>query len=89
MYNVSNPVLEEIVKQLESEATTTGNAIPYDYRIGQMLEEAKSYIPTIFPSFDLPRPEQNHILEFLRTQPLDVLIKETKLIGNYAATNVV
>ena len=89
IYNVSSIVLNKIVGQLEREANTTGNAIPYDYRIGQMVEEAKHGEQTVFPDFNLPRPNQTALIAFLKDQPLDALIKETRLIGNYAATNMI
>ena len=42
IYNVSHPLMANIVSELEAEADTAYNAIAYDYRISQMLLEASS-----------------------------------------------
>lgn len=49
VYNVSHPLMDHIVSELEAEATTAYNAICYDYRISQMLLEASSGIHPKFP----------------------------------------
>ena len=41
-YNLTHPLLQAIVQQLENESGTAANSIPYDYRISQMVEEVQT-----------------------------------------------
>ena len=42
LYNLTHPLLEELVSKLESEATTMANTVPFDYRISQLLYESET-----------------------------------------------
>jgi hypothetical protein len=81
-----------IVQQLESEAGTAANSIPYDYRIAQIIEEVQTGRVSSFVWADkgskehrLPRSLVDRMGQF----DLDALIRETSLIGNYASTHMV
>jgi hypothetical protein len=92
IYNLSSPFLEVIVEQLESEASTVANSIPYDYRIAQIIEEVQTGQG---PSFGwaenngeehrLPRS----FVDWMGQFDLESLIRETSVIGNYASTHIV
>lgn len=91
MYNLSHPLLEVIVQQLEKEAGTVANSIPYDYRIAQMIEEVQT---GMVPSFladdgDVPHRLPRHFIHSMSKFDLDALIRETSVIGNYASTHMV
>ncbi|KAG7355697.1 hypothetical protein IV203_000383 [Nitzschia inconspicua] len=90
VYNTSHVVLERLVTALEEEANTAGNAVPYDLRIAQILEEATTGRQASFdvPS-DLPLPSSYFHLFSDLDLDLDQTVRETKLIGNYAVTNMV
>jgi len=80
------------VEQLEAEAPTVANSIPYDYRIAQIIEEVKSGQP---PSFlwNGEESEKHQLPETFVAMALgynlEELFRETFVIGNYASTNMV
>lgn len=98
IYNISHPLLTILVNRLEEESNTPYNAIPYDYRISQIMVEAETGIIPEIPEKIWNKQKENgwekHIApieifvdsveKFIPKNP----IKETKLIANYAATNV-
>lgn len=91
VYNATDPVFNVILGQLEAESDTTGNAIPYDLRISQMVLEALQIEEAEFPSFEnIADPDQEEALEFISNveEPQNIL-QETNAIGNYASTVVV
>ena len=88
-YNLAHPLLEAIVQQLEDEAGTPANSIPYDYRIAQMVEEVQTGKAPLFFTWagndhTLPR----ELFDFMSRFDLEQLIRETPLMGNYASTNM-
>jgi hypothetical protein len=92
IYNLSHPVLDRLVTELEEEALTVANSIPYDYRISQIVEEVKTGTKPSFPVYseDDPTPALSYdFIDWMRTFDLAGIIKETPLIGNYASTNMV
>jgi hypothetical protein len=92
IYNLSHPVLELFVEQLEAEAPTVANSIPYDYRIAQIIEEVKSGQPPSF-SWNGEESEKHQLPETFVAMALgynlEELFRETFVIGNYASTNMV
>jgi len=48
VYNLSDPLLLNVLNELESEADTIFNAIPFDLRISQILLEAESGVASPF-----------------------------------------
>mmetsp|Transcript_61832 Transcript_61832/g.170980 ORF Transcript_61832/g.170980 Transcript_61832/m.170980 type:complete len:224 (-) Transcript_61832:215-886(-) len=91
MYNLSHPLLEVIVRQLENEAGTVANSIPYDYRIAQMIEEVQTgMVPSFFADDrGIPHRLPRHFIHSMSKFDLDALIRETSVIGNYASTHMV
>jgi hypothetical protein len=92
IYNLTHPMLQRIVARLEIEAQTSANSIPYDYRVSQIIEEMQTgvmpSIPLYFgimPALKLPK----HLVDFGKTFDLDSTVRETRVIGNYASTNIV
>lgn len=80
-----------IVEQLEAEALSVENSAAFDYRISQILEQAKygtkpsfsSYLTENFPSTNLSDAIKNNASQ------LKAAVRETFAIGNYASTNIV
>ena len=91
VYNTSHVVLERLVTALELEAKTAGNTIPYDLRMAQILEEAKTGHRTasIQSPSALPLPPSYSGLFADLNLDLDQAVRETPRIGNFAATNMV
>jgi hypothetical protein len=88
VYNTSHIVTERLVTVLESEAKTAGNTVPYDLRIAQILEEAKTGHQSSFHSSTaLPSPPSYSNL--FSDVKVEQSVRETDLIGNYASTNMV
>ena len=62
IYNLSHPLLDAFVSQLEVEAPSPYNSIPYDDRLVQLLEEGRSgAVPEIAPKILLD--EEGAIIE--------------------------
>jgi len=98
IYNTSHPLLERLVGQLEVEAPCPYNSIPYDYRMSQMITEgALGIVPKLAPKIMLNEDGENITLSdntemfkrwwdaYKDNNP----IKETPIIHNYAATNLI
>lgn len=98
VYNLSHPVFDRLLTVLESEADTVGNTIPFDYRIAQLVAEALEGVQPDFEDYfvshlGLPTPPR---VDYSKLFPSDVgvedavanIVRETKLIGNYAGTNM-
>lgn len=98
IYNTSHPLLERLVGQLEVEAPCPYNSIPYDYRMSQMwIEGTMGIVPTLAPAIMLNEEGENITLsdnremfkkwgdEWKGEHPF----KETQVIHNYAATNLI
>jgi hypothetical protein len=88
-YNLKHPLLRAIVKQLEEEAHTAANSIPYDYRIAQMVDEVLTgeqpgFFAGDYSSSRLP----DHFTAFMEQFDLEQVIRETQLIGDYSSTNI-
>ena len=91
-------MLELLVNQLEIEAPTPYNAIPYDYRISQIIVEgALGIVPEITPKI-LENEDGKAIRLSNNTETFarwwkeykhDVPFKETPVIQNFAATNII
>lgn len=98
IYNTSHPLLERLVGQLEVEAPCPYNSIPYDYRMSQMVVEgALGIVPELAPKIMLNEEGENITLsnntEMFRKwwdmHSDDRPFKETPVIHNYAATNLI
>jgi hypothetical protein len=92
IYNLTHPLFNRLVTQLELESTTIANSIPYDYRISQIVEECQT---SVKPSFPLsgsgvdPAPAlSDKFFELSEQFDLDDIIREVPVIGNYASTNM-
>ena len=99
VYNITHPLLEILIQRLEDEANTPFNAIPYDYRISQIMAQAKTGTipeipPKIMESYDGKEwsesvPSIANVLTSVQRYISKAPIKQTSLIANYAATNIV
>jgi len=98
IYNTSHPLLERLVGQLEVEAPCPYNSIPYDYRMSQMwIEGTMSIVPKLSPQIMLDEEGKNITLSnntAMFNKWADVWkdehpFKETPVIHNYAATNLI
>jgi hypothetical protein len=92
IYNLTHPFLHLLVNELESEAKTVANSIPYDYRISQMIEEATTGVA---PSFNIyhgtdPFPSKSEKFQsWAKMFALNEVVREVFVLGNYANTNLV
>eukprot|EP00545_Synedropsis_sp_CCMP1620_P000295 CAMPEP_0119003900 /NCGR_PEP_ID=MMETSP1176-20130426/829_1 /TAXON_ID=265551 /ORGANISM="Synedropsis recta cf, Strain CCMP1620" /LENGTH=919 /DNA_ID=CAMNT_0006955545 /DNA_START=86 /DNA_END=2845 /DNA_ORIENTATION=- len=98
IYNTSHPLLERLVGQLEVEAPCPYNSIPYDYRMSQMVVEgAMGIVPELAPKIMLNEEGENITLsnntemftKWWDMHSADTPFKETPVIHNYAATNLI
>jgi hypothetical protein len=98
IYNTSHPLLERLVGQLEVEAPCPYNSIPYDYRMSQMVVEgAMGIVPELAPKIMLNEEGENITLSnntemFTKWWDMhqdEKPFKETPVIHNYAATNLI
>jgi len=98
IYNTSHPFLDLLVGQLEIEAPSPYNSFPYDYRMSQILVEGiLHHIPEIAPKILLNDDGDNYTVSnntemFSRWWDMhkdDMPFKETPVIQNFAATNIV
>eukprot|EP00934_Nitzschia_sp_Nitz4_P003863 Nitzschia sp. Nitz4//scaffold121_size67750//7105//9512//NITZ4_006060-RA/size67750-augustus-gene-0.119-mRNA-1//1//CDS//3329534327//3853//frame0 len=89
VYNLTHPLFLAFVEELEDEADTVANFIPYDYRIAQMIEEVHTGVSPKFgkdgSNYSLP----SRFVEQMSLFDLNHLVRETSAIGNYASTNLV
>jgi hypothetical protein len=90
-YNLTHPLLQAIVQQLENESGTAANSIPYDYRISQMVEEVQTgqepgffFAENSTEALRLP----DHFVDVMKQYDLEQVIRETPRIGDYASTNI-
>lgn len=91
IYNLTSPSLEYLIDQLELEADSVENSIPYDLRIAQIILEANggpkpNFSPQLlakYPTRQLSKEIKSHARE------IESAVRETPIIGNYASTNVV
>lgn len=98
IYNTSHPLMERLVGQLEVEAPCPYNSIPYDYRMSQMwVEGTLEIVPTLAPKIMLNEEGENITLSnntamFMKWADMykdEDPFKYTKVIHNYAATNLI
>lgn len=88
-YNLTHPLLEAIVEQLENEAGTAANSMPYDYRIAQMVEEVETdEVPMFFTLIGNDNAVPQEFTEFMSAFDLEELIRDTPLMGDYSRTNM-
>jgi len=98
IYNTSHPLLDRLVGQLEVEAPCPYNSIPYDFRMSQMwIEGTRQIVPELAPAIMLDDEGKNITLSnntamftkwgdrWAKEHPF----KETPVIHNYAATNLI
>ena len=95
IYNVSHPLMELLVSELEAEAGTLYNAISYDYRISQMLLEGSSGVPPDFPYTKILddggkpitlRPKLDKFAAWWDNYGADDPVKESRVITNFGST---
>ena len=94
LYNMTHPLLLKIVDELAHEARTPYNAIPYDYRISQIIYEASEGIQPEIP----PKILENHkddlknntkrFQKWWEKYGNDNSMKVSSTISNFAATNI-
>lgn len=98
MYNLTHPLLRKILVQLKEESQTPYNAVPYDYRISQILVEGMLGVKPDLPQKVVQKWEQetgNKLkdnskqfhrwwIEYGTQKP----IRESTTIANYASTNL-
>uniref|UniRef100_A0A7S4VS88 Uncharacterized protein n=1 Tax=Ditylum brightwellii TaxID=49249 RepID=A0A7S4VS88_9STRA len=100
VYNVTHPLFLNLLDQLESESDTPYNAVPYDYRISQILIEGMLGIPPEVP----PKIIKEYLADKGRELPINTRkfhkwwemycghdqnpIRESRVIANYAGTNL-
>jgi hypothetical protein len=92
IYNLTHPFFNRVLEELEVEASTTANSIPYDYRTSQIIEEVKTGVKaSFFPYFEerASSPVSEEFVLWAKQFDLDEIIKEVPAIGNYASTNIV
>lgn len=98
IYNTSHPLLERLVGQLEVEAACPYNSIPYDFRMSQMwIEGTMGIVPKLAPAIMLDDEGKNITLSNNTAQFMKWAdewkhghpFKETPVIHNYAATNLI
>jgi hypothetical protein len=92
IYNLKDPLLDRIVQQLEGEVNTTGNGVPYDYRIAQIVLEGKEGVVADLPTYPgVADPVQQEVLDYVGfdDSSTSTMLKTTKLVGNYADTNMI
>jgi len=98
IYNTSHALLERLVGQLEVEAPCPYNSIPYDYRMSQMVTEgALGTVPELAPKIMLNEEGENITLsdntesfgKWWDQHSASTPFKETPVIHNYAATNLI
>jgi len=97
IYNVSHPLLERLVSQIELEAPSPYNSVPYDYRMSQMwVEGTTGEVPRLPPKILLNEEGQemalsNNTAMFRRWAEAwgdGAPFKYSTAIVNYAATNL-
>jgi len=98
IYNTSHPLMERLVGQLEVEAPCPYNSIPYDFRMSQMVTEGRfGIVPKLATKIMLNEDGQNITLSdntamFAKWWSMwgdQHPMKETPVIHNYAATNLI
>ncbi len=98
MYNMTHPLTRKILMQLREESDTPYRAIPYDYRISQMLIEGMLGVKPDLPEMVVQKWEEktgrnlkSYSKRFHRwwnKYDEGKLIRESKVIANYASTNL-
>ncbi|KAL7535270.1 hypothetical protein ACHAXR_010651 [Thalassiosira sp. AJA248-18] len=98
IYNTSHPLLERLVGQLEVEAPSPYNSIPYDYRMSQMwVEGTLGIVPDLAPKIMLNEEGEKIALsknvemfkKWAEIWEKEDPFKYTPVIHNYAATNLI
>ena len=104
VYNVTHPFLNLLTQQLDDGTGTKYNTIPYDYRISQILIEGSLRIIPEIPKNIAFKTEYSAHIDFqgntdkfiawndmfmIGSDGQNNLTKETGVISNYAATNMV
>ena len=94
VYNLSSPLLNVVVNELEEEKNSLYNAVSYDYRISQILTEATKSIPSKFPFPTLLRgveetialpSKMNYYQSMWNKLGHDGFLAESNVLGNYGA----
>ena len=100
LYNLSHPLLEEILNQLQEESDLPLHAVPYDYRISQILVEGMMGVLPDLPwpivdewSKETGRKMKSNTKKFQHLWKKYVksdqrVIKESKVITNYAGSTL-
>lgn len=91
IYNLTSPLFGFLVDQLELEADSVENSVPYDHRIAQIILEANGGpIPTFSPYLLAKYPTRQLSKDIkLHAREIELAVRETPIIGNYASTNIV
>jgi len=104
VYNATHPLLKKLLNQLQLEGDTPYHAVPYDYRISQILVEGMLGILPDLPPDIVNNWSNNNGLKLKRNtkkfrawwnkygskrgESRNTLIRESDVIANYAGTNL-
>ena len=100
VYNLKNPLLNDVVKELEQEQDNYFKAVPYDYRISQIAMEASQGVastfpfPTLLTNIDesqlLPH-KQAHFKDMWKhhAKAAKTFIVQSKVVANYGINHAV
>lgn len=91
IYNLTNPLLLNIISELEEESKTIFNAIPFDMRVSQIILEASTGISQAFifntksRKVDLPNKVTKFTSWWKKYASGYDPVKESKVISNQAS----
>lgn len=96
LYNITHPLFTHVLQELKREENTEFQAIPYDYRISQIIQEGMHGTPPEFPfplmkradgsEYKLPA-KKNKFRRWWKQYGDDEPVKESRLISNLADSN--
>ena len=97
VYNVTHPLMRKFLVELQREAGSEFEAVPYDYRISQMVHEGKYGIAPEFPFPWLTKEDGNNVelatksrygkWDELREDVMESPLKESQVLANFAESN--
>merc|ERR1740124_552307 len=104
VYNITHPLMKKLITQMELEEDTPYHAVPYDYRISQILVEGMlGIVPEVAPDIVKNWSNNNELKLENNTKKFrawwakyskksgetrSAIIRESQIIANYAGTNL-